>query len=166
MRRRRHAIPVGNWHRIHPAIGVSVFDENLAPILESDLGDAWLALPEDEREDRETQFFRDLLRLIANKGNAHFEADPTLAIDDAFIRAAAGLDARSDLRGPLSAQVASVLPERNVEGLTVTAADELVLVQHDGWTGVMIATGGSLDRVDVETLLARHPLETAQRSPF
>ena len=166
MRRRRHALPAGNWHRIHPAIGLRVFDEDLAPIMETDLGDAWLALPEDERDDRETQFYRDLLRLIANKGNAHFVADPTLAIDDAFIRAAAGLDARSDLRGPLSAQVASVLPERNVEALTVTLADELVLVLHDGWTGVVISIGGAMDRADVETLLGKTSVTGSSAQPF
>jgi len=149
------ALPAGSWHRIHPAFGIRLLHENqLLPVRERDLGETWLALSEDEREEREVRFFRDLLSLLAQRRHAVFTAEGTLSVDDEVIRAAAGLDARRDLRGPLSSELATVLAERNVEGLTVSLDDELVLVLHDGWTGVVVAIGGVLNRAELERLAA------------
>ena len=159
-----NALPAGKWHRIHPALGIRVLhEEQLLPVRERDLGEAWLALSEDEREEREVRFFGDLLTLLAQHRHAVFTAEATLAVDDEVIRATAGLDARSDLRGPLSPELATVLPERNVEGLTITLDDELVLVLHDGWTGVVVAIGGVLNRAELERLATDPQLPASKR---
>lgn len=147
--------PADNWYRIHPAYGLQDFDDaDLVPLPEGALGEAWLALPEEERDAREMRFFRDLLLLIATSGVAQFEAAPTLDVDDRAIRSAAEFESHSDIRAPLSPRLARLLPELNLEGLTVTLDDELVLVLHDGWSGVVVSPGGAMGRPELEDLLS------------
>jgi len=38
--------------------------------------------------------------------------------------------------------------------LTVTLDDELVLVLHDGWSGVVVSPGGAMGRPELEDLLS------------
>lgn len=148
-------VPADNWYRIHPAYGLRDFgDADLVPLSERALGEAWLALREEERDARELRFFGDLLLLIATSGVAQFEAAPTLDVDDRAIRSTAECEWHGDIRAPLSPRLARLLPELNLEGLTVTLDDELVLVLHDGWSGVVVSPSGALGISMLEDLLS------------
>lgn len=133
----------------HPAIGFVRVDDSAwpaaVPPTDSDLGEFWEAIDDNEKDRRERLFFTALLGYYAHLG-ALLEAELPLPAELMQLRAAYDqvgiepeIDSRSrSIRGPLLAAVIDVLVVTNPIMLRVSLNDAVVLSLHDSWNGVLV----------------------------
>ncbi len=137
-----------NYYHAHPAIGIQrVPEERMSDFFaftDKELGTSWSLLSDDEKDYREQNFFKWLIRFLSKGSAARFVADLPIKEDVAQIRRLAA--SRKDhlkmdgsvLSGPLSDEFIDALVKCNPVQFEIEAEGIVRLELHDGWTGVRV----------------------------
>ncbi len=123
----------------HPSVGLKPLGKKLQMVFPTALDElpaAWRDLSENEQDMREVQFFRQLLGIFANQTGAVVTFDIPSSEELRRLRSVDPSITIDPHQCQLSRLIATEMPLINPIILEVKLAGELVMLLHDGWTGV------------------------------